>query len=379
MATAVISMEAVCGIVLLTILYGCIFEVRTKSKTARQYAICVIAVILALAVDLLSRVCERTGGCGDALLFALKLPALAIRPWIAVCFLGYLLVVINNKKNVTYWYVYAAVIFNACGTVFLFIGAFLGKVFAVVNGEYLPGAWYMLSRYCAVATMAYIAIIALRCRKILGLHDMLAVVFYLLIPALAMVPEDFFPGFFPSYVAVALSLVVIYVAIQAREMNAGCEKAQSVHEDSNVDALTGLMNRRAYDEKLLSTRAVKYVGVVFADLNGLKFVNEHFGHPAGDELLVSFAGMLGRHFRQEDCFRISGDEFVVILDGIADGGFFQRVKELRAENESKNEIAAIGIMHGSGAETLDLIHKAEREMHEEKKAFYRANPQYFRQ
>ena len=89
--------------------------------------------------------------------------------------------------------------------------------------------------------------------------------------------------------------------------------------------------------------------------------------------------MLGSHFRQEDCFRISGDEFVVILDGIADGGFFQRVKEMRAENESKNEIAAIGIMHGSGAEVLDLIRTAEREMQEEKKAFYRSNPQYFRQ
>lgn len=51
-----------------------------------------------------------------------------------------------------------------------------------------------------------------------------------------------------------------------------------------------------------------------ADVNGLKMINDHLGHHAGDELLRTAAQQLSRHIRQEDCLaRLGGDEFVLVL------------------------------------------------------------------
>ena len=87
---------------------------------------------------------------------------------------------------------------------------------------------------------------------------------------------------------------------------------------SREDRLTGLENRRAFDAFLarLETEGVRYrdVALVFLDLDGLKHTNDHFGHGAGDELIIGAARCIERAFgSQGRCYRIGGDEFAVIL------------------------------------------------------------------
>ncbi len=98
------------------------------------------------------------------------------------------------------------------------------------------------------------------------------------------------------------------------------------------DALTGLFNRRRFDEELVGAlshadRYGTYGAVLLADLDGFKFVNDSFGHSAGDELIAQVATVLRDALRTTDVLaRIGGDEFAVLLPQ-ADAGEAERVAE----------------------------------------------------
>jgi diguanylate cyclase (GGDEF)-like protein len=88
---------------------------------------------------------------------------------------------------------------------------------------------------------------------------------------------------------------------------------------ANHDPLTRLLNRRAFVERLEGevARANRYgrtFGLVVADLDGFKQLNDRYGHASGDEALVAFASVLGESLRKpDDAFRIGGDEFAMLI------------------------------------------------------------------
>lgn len=86
-------------------------------------------------------------------------------------------------------------------------------------------------------------------------------------------------------------------------------------EEARRDPLTGLANRRAFEQHLDSLLAEDTPGValVMLDLDGLKGVNDNHGHPAGDALLVHAARCLTQGLRRDDLLaRLGGDEFAVV-------------------------------------------------------------------
>ncbi|TFH86839.1 GGDEF domain-containing protein [Billgrantia azerbaijanica] len=90
---------------------------------------------------------------------------------------------------------------------------------------------------------------------------------------------------------------------------------------SYEDPLTGLKNRRHFDELLQheATRAKRNgtpLSLVMIDLDHFKQINDHHGHEAGDTVLMGVAELLQRHFRDADVVcRLGGEEFVAILPG----------------------------------------------------------------
>jgi diguanylate cyclase len=90
------------------------------------------------------------------------------------------------------------------------------------------------------------------------------------------------------------------------------------------DPLTGLPNRRALNDRLpeaiaRAKRSGQAVAVLFMDLDGFKAINDRLGHQRGDTLLQQFAERVSTCIRRSDTLaRLAGDEFVVLLEGMAD-------------------------------------------------------------
>ena len=153
---------------------------------------------------------------------------------------------------------------------------------------------------------------------------------------------------------------------------------QKLEELSQIDTLTGTLNRRAMQNRMkeLEMRGNKPFGVVNIDLNGLKVVNDREGHEAGDKLLVQAGELLRKVFYQEDIFRTGGDEFVIITSGIDQETFYRKVKRLRNDVEKNSRVSfAVGEFWSEGGQDIkDVFRFADERMYADKKSFYENHP-----
>jgi diguanylate cyclase (GGDEF)-like protein len=106
------------------------------------------------------------------------------------------------------------------------------------------------------------------------------------------------------------------------------ELVSRLSETARRDALTGLLNRRGFEEQLdvelaRATRAERPVALILGDIDHFKTVNDQLGHPAGDAVLLRIAGVLERIGRRGDTVaRLGGEEFVFIVpDADADSAY----------------------------------------------------------
>ena len=119
------------------------------------------------------------------------------------------------------------------------------------------------------------------------------------------------------------------------------DKNRSLQYLASTDPLTGLINRRIFDEKIsFEISRIKRYGskssLLIVDIDNFKDVNDNFGHPVGDALLVEFALMLKELLRETDIIaRIGGEEFAILLTG-TDGENGRIVAEkIRETTENK--------------------------------------------
>ena len=154
---------------------------------------------------------------------------------------------------------------------------------------------------------------------------------------------------------------------------------EKLEELNQMDALTGVFNRRAMIQKmkLLSERRDKTpYGIINIDLNGLKFVNDHTGHDAGDRLLIQAGELLKKIFYQDDVFRTGGDEFVVISNEIDRQTFERKIQRLHADALKNGVNLAVGQYWSDGSDDVaTAFYSADETMYEDKKAFYKAHPE----
>jgi diguanylate cyclase (GGDEF)-like protein len=115
---------------------------------------------------------------------------------------------------------------------------------------------------------------------------------------------------------------------------------QKVRREAVIDPLTGLLNRHALASRTAeltqqSAIAGQSIGVVLADLDHFKAVNDNFGHTAGDAVLTDFAYLLRKNLRAFDmAYRIGGEEFLVLLPGASLDEADSVAQKLRATVEA---------------------------------------------
>jgi len=142
------------------------------------------------------------------------------------------------------------------------------------------------------------------------------------------------------------------------------------------DTLTGLYNRAYFDEELkrLDTERQLPVTIVMGDINGLKVINDAYGHEKGDQFLKMIADILKDTFRKEDIVsRWGGDEFIAILPRTREKdarGIVKRIKELCRERATADIPLSIAMgisSKKSPQEDMDTVLKeAEDRMYKNK-------------
>ena len=145
-----------------------------------------------------------------------------------------------------------------------------------------------------------------------------------------------------------------------------------IERQSRIDQLTGLNNRHALSPYLDSFHPEKSIGYIFCDINGLKRVNDTFGHKEGDILIRKTAEILQKTFAPLPVFRMGGDEFLTVGNDLSEEWVKQKVKDLRRDCAKQDISLAIGyVWHENAEEMFDTLFKeVDQKMYMDKRKYY---------
>ncbi|MBR6474834.1 MAG: diguanylate cyclase [Lachnospiraceae bacterium] len=146
-----------------------------------------------------------------------------------------------------------------------------------------------------------------------------------------------------------------------------------------TDALTHVRNKHAYVEveaeldRKISDKKLKDFGIIVFDLNGLKYVNDTYGHETGDQYLKDACKLICEQFKHSAVFRIGGDEFVALIEG----SDYQNIDSLLNDfnKQIEENIAKKSVIISSGFEKYNpetdnsfnsIFVRADKKMYERK-------------
>lgn len=141
---------------------------------------------------------------------------------------------------------------------------------------------------------------------------------------------------------------------------------------SYTDVLTSVYNRHKYSEMLSELRQseLEKVGIVYIDLNGLKEINDTQLHDAGDRYIQNAARILQEVFGR-NCYRIGGDEFVVLVSGMEEESFSESLKRMQQRADEEQVSFSVGALWQDRCEGIsELLREAEEKMYCEKKKYH---------
>lgn len=150
------------------------------------------------------------------------------------------------------------------------------------------------------------------------------------------------------------------------------EKQQQLEDLSYRDVLTGLYNRNKYINIVESYdgKNLHNVGVAYIDLNGLKKMNDMYGHEAGDDLIRRVAFAIEAVFSGR-AFRVGGDEFVIVQDEVEKAEFLKKIEQIRKEMADRQVSASIGVLWKENRDDIvNMLKQADDIMYDVKKGYH---------
>lgn len=192
-----------------------------------------------------------------------------------------------------------------------------------------------------------------------------------------------------SVIISAFGFYILFISVSSRmkskkisnENKKLTRENMKISADAYTDVLTGLHNRRAYEEDWEGLDSVPDCEFVYAtlDVNGLKNINDNLGHEAGDELITGAANCMAASFGKcGKIYRIGGDEFAAVLRVGSDEfekvrkGFEHRLSSWRGQRVKELAVSA-GYVFSSETEGMkisDIINEADQRMYQAKSRYY---------
>lgn len=168
------------------------------------------------------------------------------------------------------------------------------------------------------------------------------------------------------------------IIIITRDVTGREQMKNKLQKAAITDSQTGLYNRRYFDilhSEILEKK--ESFSAIMIDVNGLKFINDNFGHETGNSIIVEAARIISKSVRESDyIFRYGGDEFVVLLLTDDVGVCKSIVERIKANNSkpSHQEPVVLNLSAGycSSSEQIleNVISCADTRMYKDKQDFY---------
>ena len=147
---------------------------------------------------------------------------------------------------------------------------------------------------------------------------------------------------------------------------------------STIDTLTSVRNRNEMNnrvDRIVAGNEPVPQGVLFADLNGLKRVNDEQGHAAGDKMLRAAASILQSVFHDGEVYRAGGDEFMILVNEISEDEVQDRVARVHfLSGKTENVRFSIGVCYGK-KDIRKAMRLADERMYAFKNGYYEAHPE----
>lgn len=193
-----------------------------------------------------------------------------------------------------------------------------------------------------------------------------------------------------------LEIITVFID-QMTVITENIKLTTSLEKMANTDSLTGAYNRNYFDEqfKHCSDLNIKHninFSIISLDINGLKKINDFYGHEEGDRLIISAVNILKTVTRSSDILaRVGGDEFIILCPSTEISGaeiLAERIKKLQNEtkvileihkNNSCEEIQvhmSIGISSTEIIDVDNIIKDADQKMYADKKEYYKSKEKY---
>lgn len=172
-----------------------------------------------------------------------------------------------------------------------------------------------------------------------------------------------------SYLLLSMSIFLSY-AIRHRN------HVDMLHRLSYHDLLTNALNRNAFMDVLSQFRPGQYAsaGIIYIDINGMKEINDFYGHHQGDKILITTVAKVFNLFKPDELFRIGGDEFVIITYDLTETDFYEKFNLLRnifcEKTDLPFSIATGSCWVKSPSDLNSLLQQADSAMYTDKKKFY---------
>ena len=370
MKIAIITAEIVCSIMMIIIGYA-IFTEKRKELAHYFFSGCIVSVLVILLSDAFSYILD-----GNQSLYLLNYIcnslSLIVGDFLMVFFSLYVYAIVNEKNHDGKYnkpFLITVALIIIFDFIFEIYGIISKSTFSIVNYYFAAGPLYDVCFTIQLSILAIIMLYLIANIKIIGIKTLLIFCVYFCFPIISMILIIIYPECSFICSSIAMSFLVIYIGIEKERESRDIILSKLV----NLDILTNLNNRNAYEEKLnsfINSKENKEIGVIFCDLNRLKTVNDEQGHVAGDQYIIKFSKILQECFNKKEIFRISGDEFVVLLENVTKNELEKLYQKLVNISKDENNIASCGLCFGQTNDVIDLVRKAEKNMYEDKHNFY---------
>lgn len=175
-------------------------------------------------------------------------------------------------------------------------------------------------------------------------------------------------------------LIYFYIKDIHDTYSAELKLYEEMEQICKMDALTGLQNFYSYKRVCISYQSYHKqhdLGIIFCDLNGLKLINDTQGHSAGNDFIKSFTSIIVDLFPEEQLYRISGDEFLIMLYDKPKEEIDRLTAVLKERVlQEGSPIAAVGSAWYHLPESVEqVVDMAEVGMYADKADFYNKHPE----